>query len=204
MIHMAIGAGSMQQPSKVPSLKRSLAIGAVGFCLVSFCVFATVAFAGRWMYTELGSIGAYLAWTALFVLLGGGVLGSLVVGFWQLPRFYVLFAVAFFAYAAGWVGAYFTLGGQFGEWVGSFAGSFLMALVFAFGFGAVRSAMILFAVLFVANSVGYFLGSALNDYIGGSPGMLVWGIAYGLGLGAGLGAVLHLAQVRGTDSPQRH
>jgi len=35
--------------SSVPSLGRSLLIGGSGFCLASLCVFATVAFAERWM-----------------------------------------------------------------------------------------------------------------------------------------------------------
>ncbi len=170
--------------------------GAVGFGLVSLCVFATVAFAERWMYVRLGLYGAYLAWTALFILLGGGVLGALVAGRWRLPKFYLLFGAAFFAYAVGWVGAYFLLRGAAGEWVGSLVGSLLMAVVFAAGFGRAREALNLSAVLFVANSVGYFLGSALNDAFGGRAGMLLWGAAYGLGLGAGLGAVLHLAQKR--------
>lgn len=178
------------------SLQRSLLTGALGFGLASLCVFATVAFAERWMYTRLGLYGAYLAWTALFILLGGGALGSLAAGRWRLPRFYVLFGLAFFAYAAGWVGAYFTLRGAAGEWVGSLVGSLLMGCVFAFGFGAARSALKLSAVLFVANSVGYFLGSALNDAVGGRAGMLLWGVAYGLSLGAGLGAALHMAQAR--------
>lgn len=180
----------------VPSLGRSLLTGGLGFGLVSLCVFATVAFAERWMYTQLGLFGAYLAWTALFILLGGTVLGSLVVGRWRLPRFYLLFGLAFFAYAAGWVGAYFTLRGVAGEWLGSLAGSVLMGSALAVGFGSARSALKLSAVLFVANSVGYFLGSALNNSVGGSAGMLLWGTAYGLFLGAGLGAVLHLAQAR--------
>jgi len=162
--------------------------------VVSLCVFATVAFAERWMYARLGLLGAYLVWTALFILLGGGVLGPLVTGRWRLPRFYLLFGAAFFAYAAGWVGAYFVLRGAAGEWVGSLAGSLLMGAVFAVGFGAARKWLNLAGVLFVANSAGYFLGSALNDAVGGPTGMLLWGVAYGLGLGAGLGAVLHLAQ----------
>ncbi len=183
----------------VPSLGRSLATGALGFGLVSLCVFATVAFAERWMYTHLGLLGAYLAWTALFILLGGGVMGSLVVGRWRLPKFYLLFGLAFFLYAAGWVGAYFTSPGAAGEWLGSLAGSLLMGLVFAMGFGTTRTAMKLSAVLFVGNSVGYFLGSALNNTIGGSAGMLLWGTTYGLCLGAGLGAVLHFAQMRAVE-----
>ena len=186
-----VGAGEAS-----PSLRRSLLIGGLGFCLASLCVFATVAFAERWMYARLGLYGAYLVWTVLFILLGGGVLGSLAAGRWRWPRFYLLFGLAFFAYAAGWVGAYFTLRGATGEWVGSLAGSILMGCVFALGFGAPRSALKLSAVLFVANSVGYFLGSALNDAVGGREGMLLWGVAYGLSLGAGLGAALHLAQAR--------
>ena len=185
--------GAVEAP---PPLRRSLLIGGLGFCLASLCVFATVAFAERWMYARLGLYGAYLTWTALFILLGGGALGSLAVGRWRLPRFYLLFGLAFFAYAIGWVGAYFTFGGAVGEWVGSLAGSLLMGCVFAFGFGVLRVAVNLSAVLFVANSVGYFLGSALNDAVGGRAGMLLWGAVYGLSLGAGLGAVLHLAQAR--------
>jgi hypothetical protein len=180
----------------VPSLGRSLLTGGLGFCLVSLCVFATVAFAERWMYARLGLFGAYLAWTALFILLGGGVMGTLVVGRWRLPRFYLLFGSAFLAYAAGWVGAYFVLRGAAGEWVGSLVGSLLMGLMIATGFGVARSALNLSAVLFVANSVGYFLGSALNNTVGGRTGMLLWGGVYGLCLGAGLGAVLHSAQAR--------
>ena len=190
------GPGRAANDSKVPSLRRSLLTGGLGFCLVSLCVFATVAFAERWMYARLGLYGAYLAWTALFILLGGGVLGSLAVGRWRLPRFYFLFGLAFFAYAAGWVGSYFALRGAAGEWVGSLAGSLLMGFVLAAGFGVARSALNHSAALFVAHTVGYFLGSALNDFVGGRTGMLLWGAAYGLCLGAGLGAVLHLAQTR--------
>lgn len=178
----------------VPSLGRSVVAGGVGFCVASLCVFATVAFAERWMYTRLGLGGAYAAWTLMFVLLGGAALGALAVGRWRLPRFYLLFGAAFFAYAVGWVGAYFVLRGAAGEWVGAVSGSLLMALVFAAGFGVMKSAPKLSAVIFAAHTLGYFVGSALNEALGGRAGMLAWGAAYGLSLGAGLGAVLHLAQ----------
>jgi len=187
-------AGTTHQTA--PRLGRSLLVGAVGFGLTSLCVFATVALAERWMYARLGLGGAYLAWTALFILLGGGALGTLTGGRWRLPKFYLLFGAAFFAYAVGWVGSYFALRGAAGEWVGSLVGTLLMGTVFAVGFGAARTALKLSAVLFAANSVGYFIGSALNDSLGGRAGMLLWGAAYGLGLGAGLGAVLHFAQSR--------
>ena len=186
------------QPKTLPSLARSLVTGGLGFCLVSLCVFATVAFGERWLYTQVGVLGAYLVWTALFILLGGAVFSSLVIGpvtKWErLPKFYLIYGMAFLAYAVGWVGAYFTLRGIAGEWVGSLAGSVLMAAVFAVGFGAIRSIMKLSVILFMANSVGYFTGSALNDYVSGKGGMLLWGIVYGLCLGAGMGAVLRLAQ----------
>ena len=185
------------QTKALPSLSRAVVIGGVGFGIASLCVFATVAFGERWLYTQAGVLGAYLVWTALFILLGGAVLGSLVRGRWRLPKFYLLYGIAFFAYAAGWVGAYFSLKGTAGEWVGSVAGSVLMAFVFAVGFGAIRSLMKLSVILFIANSLGYFAGSALNDYVGGKGGMLLWGILYGLCLGAGIGAVLRLAQGAG-------
>ena len=187
------------QKLDVPSLQRSIVTGAIGFCLVSLCVFATVAFGERWMYRTLGRSGAYITWTALFILLGGAVFGSLVVGRWRSPRFYLIFGLAFFAYAVGWITAYFTLRGGvsgWGEWVGSLAGSILMAVVFAAAFGAFRLIAKLSLLLFVTNSVGYFLGSALNDFLTGRFGMLTWGIVYGLFLGAGIGAVLHFIQRR--------
>ena len=179
----------------VPTLGRSVAIGAIGFGVVSLLVFATVAFAERWMYRNLTELGAYLAWTVLFILLGGGVLGSLVFGRWRLPKFYLLYGLAFLFYAVGWVASSSLLRGTAGEWVGSLAGSILMALVFAAGFRTIRSTLKFSLILFVANSLGYFLGSALNDSVARPNGMLLWGVAYGLFLGAGIGAVLHYAQV---------
>jgi hypothetical protein len=188
----------------MPSLKRSLVIGGLGFSAVSLCVFATVAFAQRWMYTHIGVLGAYLIWTGLFILLGGAVLGTLVVGRWRLPRFYLLYGLAFFAYAAGWVAAYFTLRGLAGEWVGSVVGSFLMALVFAVGFRVIAQIVKFSVLLTLANSLGYFTGSALNNYVGDKTGMLLWGVIYGLCLGVGIGAVLHSAQSQERERQRPH
>lgn len=179
---------------QVPPLARSVATGAIGFGIVSLLVFATVAFGERWMYRNLSELGAYLAWTVLFIVSGGAVLGSLVTRRWRWPKFYLLYGLAFFVYAVGWVAAYFTLRGSAGEWAGSLAGSILMALVFAVGFNKVSATPKFSLILFVANSIGYFLGSALNNSFGGPTGMLLWGVAYGLFLGAGIGAVLHFSQ----------
>ena len=183
----------------VPSLRRSIATGAVGFGLVSLCVFATVAFAERWMFQTLGALGSYLTWIALFIVLSGAVLGSLVVVRWRPPSFYILFALAFFSYAAAWMLAYFGLGRTAGEFVGSLAGSVLMALVFAAGFRTLRSTPKLSAVLFVTNCLGYFLGAALYDYFRSPVGMLLFGVVYGLFFGAGIGAALQLVQQQQTE-----
>ena len=178
----------------MPSLQKSIVIGALGFGAVSLCVFGTVAFAERWMYMNLTVLGAYLAWTVLFIVLGGAALGSLVVGRWRLPKFYLLYGLAFFFYSVGWVVSYSASPGVAGELIGSLAGSILMALVFAAGFGVMKSTLKLAALLFIGNSFGYFLGAVLNAYFGGPTGMLLWGAAYGLFLGAAIGAVLYYAQ----------
>ena len=178
----------------LPSLTKSVVTGAIGFCLVSLIVFATVAFAERWMYRNLGLLGSYFAWIVLFIALSGAVFGSLVVGRWRLPKFYFLFALAFFAYAAAWMGAYFTMQSTVGELIGSLVGSVLMAVVFAAGFGALGSTLKLSAVLFVSNFLGYFLGVALFNSLSEPAGMLLFGVVYGLLFGAGIGAALHLAQ----------
>lgn len=183
-----------QLPSTPPSLAKSLATGAIGFCLVSLCVFATVAFAERWMLRNLGMTGSYLAWTVLFILLSGVVFGPLVVGRWRLPKFYLLFGLAFFAYAAAWMIAYFTLHGATGELVGSIAGSVLMAIVFSAALGSLNSSLKLSAILFVSNSLGYFLGAALFYSLSEPIGMLLFGVVYGLLFGAGIGAALQIAQ----------
>lgn len=148
------------------------------------------------MYGRLGWLGAYVAWTVLFILLGGGALTPLIVKPVRIPKFYAIFSAAFFAYAVGWVGLYYALRDGDGEWLGSLAGSILMSIVIAAGFKVIRSAPLFSVVLFVANSAGYFVGSFLNNRVRGAAGMLLWGAAFGLALGAGLGAVFHLAQRR--------
>ena len=113
---------------------------------------------------------------------------------WRLPKFYLLWAVAFFAYAAAWMIAYFSLGRAAGEVVGSLFGSISMAFVLAAGFRSLRSIVKLSAVLFVSNFLGYFLGAALFDNLSAPTGMLLYGAVYGLFFGAGIGAALQLVQ----------
>jgi hypothetical protein len=180
--------------SSIPSLGRSLLIGSFGFCFASLCVFATVAFAERWMYRSLGLSGAYAVWTVLFIFLGGALLSPLVIGPGRLWRFQLVFGTAFLLYAVGWVASYFTLRGVAGEWAGSLIGSILIALVITLAFGVVKTFFAQTAALFIANSAGYFLGDMLNNSIRGMTGMLLWGLLYGLCLGAGLGLSIFLAQ----------
>src|SRR5689334_10024705 len=184
----------MDQSEPLPSLAKSIVTGAIGFGVVSLCVFATVAFGERWMYQNLGLFGSYIAWIVLFILLSGAVFGSLVVGRWRLPQFYFLWTVAFFVYAAAWMVAYFSLGRTTGELVGALAGSIFMSLVLATGFRTLGSAVKLSAVLFVSNSLGYFLGAALFDSLSEPAGMLLFGVVYGLFFGAGIGGALRLLQ----------
>jgi hypothetical protein len=163
-------------------------------------VFATVAFAERWMYEHLSLLGAYIVWTILFIVPGGVVLGTLIVTTMRLWKFCALYGLAFLLYAFGWIAAYSTLRGIAGEWVGSLSGSLLMALVLAIGFNRTRSTLQFAVLLFVANSLGYFLGSVLYGGVAGKAGMLLWGVVYGLFLGAGIGAVLHIVQLERTAS----
>ncbi len=178
----------------VPSLQRCLWIGSLGFCAASVVVFATVAFAERWMYQHLGLALSYALWTLLYIVSGAAVFNTLVVGTRRGPRFFLIFGLAFLGYAAGWIAAYFSLRGAVGEWCASLAGALLMGCILAAGFKVLRLAPLLSMLLFGTNSLGYFVGSALNTSIGGQVGMLLWGIVYGLCLGAGIGAVLHRAQ----------
>ena len=183
------------ESKSLPSLAKSIVTGAIGFGLVSLCVFATVAFGEGWMYQNLGLFGSYIAWILLFILLSGAVFGSLVVvDRWRLPKFYLLWAVAFFAYAAVWMIAYFKVGRTVGELVGALAGSIFMALVIATGFRTFSSLVKLSAVLFVSNALGYFLGAALFDTLSEPTGMLLFGVVYGVFFGAGIGAAIKLAQ----------
>lgn len=184
------------------SLTRSALQGGIGFGLASLAVFATVAFGERWMYAQLGLWGAYLAWTVLFIGLGGGALLPLAPQSWRGGRFFGLFALAFFLYAASWTAIYFlSKGTRTGEWVAALGSAVVMARTFVVAFKKPPPSVQLALVLFLANALGYFLGSALNDAFARPTGMLLWGGVYGICLGAGLGAVLFLAQPE--NAPER-
>jgi hypothetical protein len=180
-----------------PTLKQSLLHGSLGFGVVGTVVFAIVRCGAPWMHQYFGVLGPYLIATALFVFLAGGILSRLVIGPGRLARFYLLFSVAFFSYAACWVIAYLTLRGLSGELLGSVTGTLLMALVLADAFGAKNTLLRLIPALLLANLAGYFLGRLLFYGViggGGNLGMILFGAFYGLGFGAGLGYALFLVQ----------
>jgi len=184
--------------SKVPSPAASLCMGAMGFTVASLVVFGSWAFAGRWMYEQLGELGAYAVWAVMFVLIAGGTLNRLVVGERNPLKFYLVFAAAFLLYAVAWTVAWFTLlrSLRVAELLGSLIGTLLMSGVFVAAFSAWRRAIAVMITLFVAHSLGYFAGGFLYDTVGGRAGMLLWGLAYGLGFGAGIGRALFLCQTQ--------
>ena len=180
--------------TRLPTLKQSLCYAGVGFSLSSTAVFAIVGCGEPWMYQYLGELGPYIVATALFILLAGSILSRLVIGPGRLVRFFLLFSVAFFCYAASWVMAYLMLRSLMGELLGSVTGTFLMALILAGAFGAKKDLTKLIPAWLLANLTGYFLGRLLYEAIGGKLGMVLFGAAYGLAFGTGLGYALFLAQ----------
>jgi hypothetical protein len=179
---------------KALTLGESLLFASLGFLGASLLVYGTVAFAGRWMYGNLGEGLAYAVWAALFILVGGAALSRLVIGPGRLGRFYLLFTLAFLLYAVGWVAAYFPLRDAKGEWLGSLIGTLLIAVTFAWAFGAWNRLPKMWLVLFASHSAGYFIGSLLYSIIGDKTGMMLWGVSYGWLFGLGLGYAIYAAQ----------
>ncbi len=174
-------------------MDKKIFVGGFRFCLASLIVFATVAFAERWMYVNLGLYGAYLVWTIMFIGLGGAALKPLTGESISTKRFYAVFSIGFFLYAAGWMAVYFVMRDGLGEWVASLLSSTMLGLTFAVGLKEWPQALRFCLILFITNSVGYFLGDALNDALGGKTGMLLWGASYGIFLGAGFGGIFYLS-----------
>lgn len=181
----------------VPTLGRSLIVGAFGFCAVSLLVFATWSYGERWMYSQFGVYGAYFIWIALFMLTSGAVLSPLIIGPGHLLRFYLFFIVAFFCYGAAWTLIYLNVRGvlrPWREWIASLVGSIIWAVLIALAFGAKKQLWKLMAVMFVAHSAGYFIGTALFWAMRSETGNLLYGVIYGVGMGLGLGGSFYIAQ----------
>src|SRR5687767_3611938 len=88
---------------------RFLLTGLVGIGVVSFIVFATVAYAERALIRSLSHLGAYLFWALTFMVGGGGVLATLVHAPHSRGKFMGMYALGFFLYSAAYVVFYFPL-----------------------------------------------------------------------------------------------
>jgi len=163
--------------------------GAIGFGLVSTAVFSSVAFAERWMYTNLTIIGAYVVWTVMFLVLAPMAFIGIVPSD-RRRTFPLWFNAAFFAYCVLWCAAWFVSPNTLGELVGCTGGSLAMAGALV-ARGYVKKPLVIAGlVVSIANLLGYFAGGYLNAKLGGPTGMLVWGALFGAGTGAGVGAIL--------------
>lgn len=181
-------------PVRVRSWIGSVLGGAFGFGAVSVLVFAIWAGAGGWFFHHLGEAGTYLAWALIFIGGGGAVLGQLVIGPGGGRRFAGGFALAFLAYSVVWMGAWFGLRGQVGEWVGALGGTAVFGLLLCAMFRDWSAWPVVLFGLAAGNVAGYFLGGALHQQYGGNLGKVLWGLSYGLGFGAGIGHALHSVQ----------
>lgn len=177
-------------------LGSSVLLGIVGFGVPSLLVFGSWALHGRWLYGNLGELGAYGVWALLFILGAGVGLRRLVIVPCSLPRFFGLFGASFFLYAAAWTAAWLLLklDSKPREIIGALAGTGLFALVLCAAFGGLKSFWRCWAGLFVANAAGYFAGDVCYAQFRGHAGKLLWGLCYGAGFGAGLGWAFHTAQ----------
>jgi len=185
------------QPIWIPTMMESLVGGWMSFGLVSTVVAVTVAFGERWLYENLGRLGAYGIWTALFVLGAGAFLCRLVAGPGSRIRFQAAFAVAFLLYAAAYVAGYFTVKGVLGEALGLLAGSLAMSLTLGLAFGVRKTLLEIAVVLSAGSFAGYFLGRIVWSGLPGRMGMIFgFGVIYGVCLGFALGYAIYACQGR--------
>ena len=191
---VAARAQAAAVPARVPTLARSVAVGAVGFGAVGVAVFSFITAADNWLKHRVGEIGSYTVYAMLFILPAAGLFRQLLIRPAPLFRFYILFAAAFILYSIAWTTAWVTLRSKPGEWLASLLATTALGLTLATAFDAPRQTVRVIAVLFAARSAGYFAGEVLHGAIPGTAGWLLWGAAYGLGLGAGLGYALYACQ----------
>lgn len=198
-------------PPRIPSLGWSVGMGSMGFAGVSLLVFGLWASSGKWLQQQAGELGFYLVCAGVFINVAAWWLRRLLINGEDFARFYMVFALAFGAYAIAWCVCWFALRGRAGEWAGSLAGTVVLGIILGRAFGAPKATLPVVVVLFTLHSLGYFLGSWLYSTVGGQTGArlfgdwleaparataakLLWGAAYGLGMGAGLGFALHACQ----------
>lgn len=161
--------------------------GGLGFGLVSVLAYSI------WAYRLVpGEAAMYAAIAAVYVGLGGLVLGRLVpiAGAWK--RFPLLFAGGFLIYAVCWCAFWFGLRGRhFADFWGAAAGLAGMAFFLQRMLGQKHGFWRAYIVLLIAHGIGYYAGGELYAHLRGSTGRLAWGAGHGLGFGAGLAYLLH-------------
>jgi hypothetical protein len=183
-------------PCIAPSMGQMIWRGTWGFMLVGIIGFAPWAIFEHW-FRSLREQHLYIACLVAFIAASGPLLHRLILGPGSLPRFYKLFALAFTAYAIGWIALWVTLRGREGEFLGQVAGCSAMGAVIAFAFGQLRAALPIIAALFAGSALGYYAGDWLYHTYSQEMRYLAmagWGICYGAGFGAGLGLAFHVAQ----------
>jgi hypothetical protein len=195
------------------NLLESVALGSIGFMVVSVAGFAPWAFAGSALHHAVGEVGLYVACAVVFIGLSGAVLHRLIIGPRSLWRFYALFAAAFTLYSVGWIIGWMTLRGDVGSLAGLLLGTAAMAWTLVRAFDSRNELLRVVVALFVLNAMGYFAGGWVEGYVAGiradrllgfavtrqermRVAMLLWGVCYGLGLGAGLGLAFYWCQSR--------
>ena len=198
------------QPSAAASSVSFAGRGALGFAVVSVAAFGVWAFGGSWFRGRGGEPALYACIAAVFVLLSGVLLHSLVQGTRRFRRFYFCFVPAFLAYAVIWSGFWFWLKEGWGEWLGASLGSLAFVAITAGFFRQWKGFALATLVFFALHSAGYYAGGQsmafLIDAARQKPtpfldaptlvtlAKLSWGLFYGLGFGAGLGYVFAVAQ----------
>jgi hypothetical protein len=187
-------SGGIEINSLQSTASRSTGFGALMFGVVGVVVFGLWAGTGPAMYRWGGEVGAYLVWAAVFMGMAGLGLGRLVVGRDNRLRFLGCFALAFGAYSAVWMAAWFVFPNRTGEVAGAMAGTAVFALILCRAFEAPASWSDTALYLFIGNAAGYFAGDLAHRWLGGDAGKLAWGLLYGLGFGAGIGASLYAVQ----------
>ena len=184
---------SADSAPRILTFSQSTFIGMLGFTGLSLGVFATWAFGGRFLYGNLGELGAYGVWCLLF-LLGAGMLRPALTGPISWGRFYGMFLAVFFSYAVVWTIAWMIFHNRVGEWLGAFFGMMAMAAVLCWVFNALKAFPKVTAVLFIGNAIGYFMGSWFHANASAPAAQLLWGLCYGVGTGAGMGMAFYFCQ----------
>jgi hypothetical protein len=191
----------MSQASQPPGLARSIVIGTIGFTLLGLAGFLPWALGAG---NSLGEVGMYALCAVVFVALSGPFLHRLMPGPGSLLRFYLLFTVAFAAYASIWMLIWFQWRIEKSDYIGLGLGTLAFSVLVVWRMKAWSKLPVGFIGLALLHTAGYWVGEQFYvdlrsqselDFAGlhltakqcAMTAKLVWGLFYGLGFGAGIG-----------------